>query len=535
MVGAKRRPSGNHRFENGAADMVIHLNCLGRAQSGDLTPILPALSEVSERIDLDHTRLGVVLDWVQYRRNFREPVVVRRFVPVRDNGGAGDGPYAEIALDVRRVKDLDPDVVVREILAGLSATGNGGSQKAASNGGSRKEEGDRLFLEEWARPSKSVIWAFNRSYWRHLSAWDSTFDRDYAAALPGGVSDGSNPAFWRDRVDAFVQTLERLDQWSELPDEIHVVELGVGDGAQARVWLDTFAQVCEEKGHDYLKRVRYVMADYSPDVLEQARQRVAPYADNVRHLDIDFRSPLDVLAHLRAKVLFAHACNLHDNLPTDEVMRVGDRAYEVLVRAYLKAPKVAEICAAHGIRVEDVVATIQRVLREGPDALGDQRTGVMFWSEVWDALGLEETYVEIGDPSSVRLAPGVGLPLSELLGTLPEWTRVHLSSVAVESFAQTLELLHPEGVFQVQDLFVRDVSQYASFRGPGKVEGSIVNWLNGPLFRMIGERLGFHVSLEPFTYREGSNTVVFSARRRDASGDGRMQAVAEELLPTTVG
>jgi hypothetical protein len=159
----------------------------------------------------------------------------------------------------------------------------------------------------------------------------------------------------------------------------------------------------------------------------------------------------------------------------------------------------------------------------------------MFWSEVWDALGLEETYVEIGDPSSVRLAPGVGLPLSELLGTLPEWTRVHLSSVAVESFAQTLELLHPEGVFQVQDLFVRDVSQYASFRGPGKVEGSIVNWLNGPLFRMIGERLGFHVSLEPFTYREGSNTVVFSARRRDASGDGRMQAVAEELLPTTVG
>ena len=33
-------------------------------------------------------------------------------------------------------------------------------------------------------------------------------------------------------------TLNRLDEWSELPDEIHVLELGVGDGQQAKVWLD---------------------------------------------------------------------------------------------------------------------------------------------------------------------------------------------------------------------------------------------------------------------------------------------------------
>jgi hypothetical protein len=45
-----------------------------------------------------------------------------------------------------------------------------------------------------------------------------------------------------------------------------------------------------------------------------------------------------------------------------------------------------------------------------------------------------------------------------VIARLPEWTRVHLSSVAVESLAQTLELLHPEGVLQLQDLFVRDAS-----------------------------------------------------------------------------
>ncbi|HMI70019.1 MAG TPA: hypothetical protein VK510_08490 [Solirubrobacteraceae bacterium] len=81
---------------------------------------------------------------------------------------------------------------------------------------------------------------------------------------------------------------------------------------------------------------------------------------------------------------------------------------------------------------------------------------------------------------------------------------MHLSSVAVGSLASTLELLHPEGVLQLQDLFVRDLSEYSTFRGPGKIGGSIVNWLNSPLFQMVGERL--------------------------ASSDERLLAADEELL-----
>ena len=32
----------------------------------------------------------------------------------------------------------------------------------------------------------------------------------------------------------------------------------------------------------------------------------------------------------------------------------------------------------------------------------------------------------------------------------------------------------------------------------------------------VGERSGFRVGIEPFAYREGSNTVVLTARHRDA-------------------
>ena len=43
-------------------------------------------------------------------------------------------------------------------------------------------------------------------------------------------------------------TLNRLEEWSELPEEIHVLELGVGDGQRAKVWLDAFAAACEAAG-----------------------------------------------------------------------------------------------------------------------------------------------------------------------------------------------------------------------------------------------------------------------------------------------
>jgi hypothetical protein len=486
--------------------VVIQLNCVGRAQPSDLQAILPALAEAADAVDLDHSRLGAVLDWVQYRRNFRAPVMVRPFgrLPGQQRD-PGDGPLAEIAIDVRRAKDIAYEELVRQIVDRLS--------KAL---GLIPDVHECIHLEDWVRPSKSVIWSFNRSYWRHLAAWDETFEKDYAAALPGGVSDGTNPEFWTEQIERFMQTLDRLDEWSELPDEIHVLEFGVGDGQQAKVWLDVFARACAERGRDYLERVRYLMADYSPHVLARARERVAPYAGQVESLELDFRSPIHGLGHLRGKVLFAHTCNLYDNLPTDELMRVGDRAYEPLVRASITPGEIAELSAKHGVRQDALVQTVQQVLRHGPEYLGDVARGVRFWSDVWDAVHLEELYEEIPAPVAMRVAPSADLHLDELLDELPEWTRVHASTVAVESFAQTLALLHHEGVLIAQDLFVRDISQYAAYRGPGKLEGSVVNWLNGPVFQLVGERCGFRVAVAPFAHRAGSNTVVLDARPRDA-------------------
>jgi hypothetical protein len=257
------------------------------------------------------------------------------------------------------------------------------------------------------------------------------------------------------------------------------------------------------------------MTDYSRDVLQTARRNVEAHRDRVSAINIDAADPLEALAFLRYKVLFIHSCNLYDNLPTDAVVRIAGRAYRSLVRAYLPATAVSAICDEHGVPPAEFAVTVQRVLRFGPDALGDEKTGVMFWSDVWNAVRLDEVFEAIDDPAGMRLAPIVDLRLADVLGDLPDAVRVQLSSTALESFVNGLSLLHPEGTFQVQDIFVRDHRQYGAFRGPGKMDGSIVNWVNGPLFRVIAERLGFHVLLEPFTYRAGSNTVVLSTRPKD--------------------
>jgi hypothetical protein len=486
------------RAERGS-EMLVQVNYLNNHQSVNAGPLLSCLCEEVQRAAVDPAHLQVHLDWVQYRKCFRPPVDARRYL-------LPDGTpdvAREVAIDVRRqVPDLAD--ALRGRLAYLYQQVDG--------------DAGQLVLEEFCRPSESIIWAFNRAFWQYLPAWEATFQRGFLSALPGGVSDGTHPVFWRDRLTAFLDVLDELSQRSLVPEEIYVLELGVGTGHQAKVWLDTFRDLCAERGRDYFPRVRYLMSDYSHEVLHAARRTVAEYGEQVSALNVDASDPLHALSFLRYKVLFIHSCNLYDNLPTDEVARRNGNLYELRVRAYLPQAAVEAICAAHGLERIDLPLTINRFLRIGPEYFDDVAAGVRFWADVWDALCLEECGVRIEDAASYRVAPGVhGVHLDDLLGEFAGDLRMHLSTGAVRSFANTLPLLHPRGMFQVQDLFVTELEQYrGTFRGPGKMDGSIVNWLNGPLLRAVGDHLGYTVHLEPFRrYREKSNIVVLTTTQKD--------------------
>jgi hypothetical protein len=94
--------------------------------------------------------------------------------------------------------------------------------------------------------------------------------------------------------------------------------------------------------------------------------------------------------------------------------------------------------------------------------------------------------------------------------------RMHVSNGALASFVESLQLLHPYGRLICHDLFVTDVQAYrTTFRGPGKYDGSVVNWVNGPLLAHVGRRHGFDVQYAPFAHRSGGNIITLTAQVRD--------------------
>lgn len=466
----------------------------------DLTAALaPVFSALVADADTDLSRLRVIADWVQYKQNFRAPVELRPVV---------GGPQLELAVDLRRV---DGDATASAVARAVADHRTGGAG------------GRHLTLEEWGPTSRSRIWAFNALYWGHLRDWEDATGQGYESALPGGQSDARQDEPVRTTIRELFTVWDHLAERRALPEELYVLELGVGNGNQARTWLDVFRELDREHGRDYYRRLHYLMGDYSAHVLGLARAAVSEHSEHVSSFVLDALHPTTSLGFLRFKVFLVYISNVYDNLPTDEIATIGQREHLVQSRAYLPEADAAQIAASVSCTPEALRPLIEKLLRLGPALLADAaaahvpdtRAAVAFWRATWAALRLQERYVPLHGLDTYEIAPGIsGELLRPLLATGSD-VRMHVANGAAASFAETLPLLHPYGRLQCHDIFVTDPHQYRSgFRGPGKYDGSVVNWVNGPLLAHIGARRGFDVAFAPFA-RTGSNIVTMTADVRD--------------------
>jgi hypothetical protein len=444
--------------------------------------------------------LRIHLDWLQYKTSFRDPVMVRRAVDQ-------DGrllPLSEISIDLRQ---LDPRLTehlhaaVRTMREGAAPAGDAG---IVTLGG---------FLP-WR---DSIIWAFNRLFWQRLAAWEDHAKRGFEAALPSGGSDANHVQAVADSVADFWSLLRDMQSRDQLPPEVYLLEIGVGSGARARLWLDQFRALDQECGTGYYSRLRFLLGDYSPATLETALAAVGPHAPLCSVLAIDATNPFKTLSFLRFKIMFVHLTNVYDNLTFDEIARRDGNLYVVEVRPYISAAAGRAIQAEFGITQEQLPDAISRLLEYGPESVGSLERGMVFWNCIWNALRLEERLRAIDEGDEGHLPKGVSRsPLDDLLAEAPHDIRFHLSRGAAESFVNTVPLLHPRGYLQVQDIFVSSMKEYThGFRGPGKLDGSFVTWVNGAFLRAVGARAGYDVHFAPFKYRKGSKTQILYTTPRD--------------------
>ncbi|MBV9060896.1 MAG: hypothetical protein JOZ09_17340 [Pseudonocardiales bacterium] len=476
-------------------------------------PVIDAL--VEESVDL--SRVRVVCDWVQYRSNFRDVVDIRPILASHDHdmeltpvalAAVVTEDEMEVAIDLRRCDEVPLKEFTTELIRTRTADG----------------DPSRVYLEPWLVTSASLIWDFNALYWKALDVWEQTTGQPYEKTLPGGESDARNRDAVREIITGLFTLWDSLAARDALPEELYVVELGPGNGNQAKTWLDEFLLLDQEHGRDYYRRLHYLMGDYSPHVVELAQAAVVDHAEHVSAFVLDATQPLTALGFLRYKIFLVYISNVYDNLPTDEVAQIGGRTYIVETRAYLTRQVTAEIAQLVSAQPDQVSGLIRKLLRLGPALLAEAlpanfpsvQVAAEFWQRCWAELRLEERYQPLAGLDLYQIAPTMS---GEMLRPLLESgaaIRMHVNNGAVASFVDTVPLLHPYGRLICYDLFVTDLHSYrTSFRGPGKYDGSVVNWLNGPLLAHIGRRKGFDVDYQRFAHRTGTNIVTMTAQVRD--------------------
>ncbi|MGH3671070.1 MAG: hypothetical protein ACRDSH_10600, partial [Pseudonocardiaceae bacterium] len=212
-----------------------------------LGPVLDALAEDS----VDLSRVRVVCDWVQYRHNFRDVVDIRPIMAAHGH----DSPVApvalsavsedemEVAIDVRRSCDVPLKQLTQEMIRARGAA----------------VDPTRVRLEPWQATRTSLIWDFNALYWKALDLWEQATGRQYEQTLPGGESDARNRDAVREIIADLFVLWDSLVARNALPEELYVVELGPGNGGQAKTWLDEFVAMEAEQGKDYYRRLHYLM------------------------------------------------------------------------------------------------------------------------------------------------------------------------------------------------------------------------------------------------------------------------------------
>ena len=292
-----------------------------------------------------------------------------------------------------------------------------------------------------------------------------------------------------------------------LPEDLHVLELGVGNGNQAKVWLDEFLRLDREHGRGYYRRLHYLMCDYSPHVLDLARENVAEHAAAASAPGAG-RDPADVRrsGFLRGKTFLIYISNVYDNLPTDEVVRIGGHTYLVETRGLHAAGRRGrDRRPSIGAEPADAAGAGPALLQLGPALLRRRRArprsrrgrrgqvlaGGLGRGPPRGALRPARRAGPL-PASAPAVSGGAAAPALESAAT----SGCTSATAPRPASSTSLPLLHPFGKLQCHDMFVTGSRQYrTSFRGPGKYDGSVVNWVNGPLLAHVGRRKGFEVRL----------------------------------------
>ncbi len=515
-----------------ASGLIQHIASLGvpvtfteaMLQRPSVEPFLQVLSALRDELPmaksllrLDQRKLTIHIDRVHYKGHFRSPIALRRFCDADASPGPDTLDAYEMAIDIKQFDGTGP--FKARLRAALNELGTAGPR-----------QGDRILLEPFGGESQSICWAFNHEFWHRLNDFEQATGINYDESI-GGSTD-HNLDYVRSTARAYFDRVHDHDLGGQ---RLYVAEIGVASVVRARTFLDEYKRICEVAGTDSYRNTVYVLADYSAEILERGRAELAETHANVEAVRIDAADPTSAFEPYTGSIMHIHLCNVYDNLPTDKVAWLSERLFLMQSRACIAKDAVAALVVKHGLDPADAESLQTRLqqLDRGSSGVGAMldwirermiaaerpaENYVHLWMDLFAAISFEERYVAM---EADAYSQGLSLPnharLGESLTGLFRGrgdVRVHVNQHAIAGFVKLLDSLHAYGSLEVVDLFVQRIDEYEHrHKGPAKYDGSTVNWLNGPLFRAVAERMGFEVrfnSFKPFDPKSASVTMLTS-------------------------
>ncbi|HZZ80420.1 MAG TPA: hypothetical protein VFE62_18095, partial [Gemmataceae bacterium] len=160
----------------------------------------------------------------------------------------------------------------------------------------------RLWAKRGRIDKADIQWHFDR----HFLEWDLGQEYLRLRGNKAFISDASPVPFVinndgtlsRHAAEVFVTSLLEAEKIGALPEQLHVLELGIGVGLFARFFLDHVQDLCRQLKKDYYQRLTYIAADRSQRMLSDLLRHgiLANHPGRFRVRQVDAMQPEQVLS-----------------------------------------------------------------------------------------------------------------------------------------------------------------------------------------------------------------------------------------------
>jgi len=158
----------------------------------------------------------------------------------------------------------------------------------------------RFLIEGFQPLADSLEWELGQLYFAERGSRAFASGQDH---VPFEIN--NNGFLSQIAAETLYVSLVEAERASQLEDIVYIIELGIGCGLFARLFLDAFRDICRVSGKDYYDRIHYIATDKSERMLADVKQNAVfqQHEDLVSVVQVDAQYPQDGLKRIRKKVL----------------------------------------------------------------------------------------------------------------------------------------------------------------------------------------------------------------------------------------